>query len=578
MPHVKTLFRSLPLSTPTINYYDWLLGRPEVEAWPDFTIHIDAVTGVRRNFRAVLERFEHAATALAYSPRDGGLGLTAGQREVVGILSDNCLEYPVLVFALLKMAVPMAFLPSQSTLPETVALLRLSCVTSMFVSEQMYPLAAAAAKEIGLPEAKIFILQGHVVGKVSLPCLIEDVKARGLLRIPTQTVQDDTLAYLVFSSGTTGLPKAVMISHRNLIFSTAQAASIDEEIAKVYRPVSSAIPVHLAVLPWYHTMGAHIFIFRLFVSPITLVVLPRWSIDLVVKTFSKYPITHFAMVPTMTYQILHNPELAKLDLSGLVSANSGAAHLPPELRAAFGRRATKLPDVLQGYGLSECTNAAIVHPRPGMHGGRVDPVRGMTGILCPSLEARIIREDGSDADYEEIGELILRGPTIALGYWNNEEATNETFKDGWLYTGDRFYVDVQERFFYVDRAKDILKVSGKQVSPTEIENTLREHPSRLITDVAVAGVVGDRLAIELVPRAWVVLSGAGKERGVEAVLAALDAWAKTRLSKHKWLRGGLQVVDEIPKLPTGKVLRRRLQDEHARSERERARTKLLAKL
>jgi long-subunit acyl-CoA synthetase (AMP-forming) len=83
-----------------------------------------------------------------------------------------------------------------------------------------------------------------------------------------------------------------------------------------------------------------------------------------------------------------------------------------------------------------------------MHGGRVDPVRGMTGILCPSIEARILREDGSEADYNEIGELILRGPTVALGYWNNEQATKEAFKNGWLYTGDRFYVDEQERFLY----------------------------------------------------------------------------------------------------------------------------------
>ena len=87
-------------------------------------------------------------------------------------------------------------------------------------------------------------------------------------------------------------------------------------------------------------------------------------------------------------------------------------------------------------------------PSPGMHGGRVNPVPGMTGILSPSFEARIVREDGSDADYNEIGELILRGPTIALGYLNNEKATKETFKDGWLYTGDRFYVDKQERFLY----------------------------------------------------------------------------------------------------------------------------------
>lgn len=90
----------------------------------------------------------------------------------------------------------------------------------------------------------------------------------------------------------------------------------------------------------------------------------------------------------------------------------------------------------------------MVLPFPGMHGGRVDPVRGMIGILCPSYEARILREDGSDADYDEIGELILRGPMIALGYWNNDKATKEAFKDGWLYTGDRFYVDKQERFLY----------------------------------------------------------------------------------------------------------------------------------
>jgi long-subunit acyl-CoA synthetase (AMP-forming) len=100
--------------------------------------------------------------------------------------------------------------------------------------------------------------------------------------------------------------------------------------------------------------------------------------------------------------------------------------------------------------LSGCTQtlAVLLLPAPGLFGGRVNPVRGMTGILCPNLEARILREDGSDADYGEGGELIVRGPTNALGYWNNKSATKETFKDGWLYTGDRFYVDRQDRFLY----------------------------------------------------------------------------------------------------------------------------------
>jgi acyl-CoA synthetase (AMP-forming)/AMP-acid ligase II len=95
------------------------------------------------------------------------------------------------------------------------------------------------------------------------------------------------------------------------------------------------------------------------------------------------------------------------------------------------------------------TFAIILSPVPGIFGGRVDPVKGMTGILCPNLEARILREDGSDADYDEMGELVVRGPTSALGYWNNESASKETFKDGWLYTGDRFYVDREDRFLYV---------------------------------------------------------------------------------------------------------------------------------
>jgi acyl-CoA synthetase (AMP-forming)/AMP-acid ligase II len=147
------------------------------------------------------------------------------------------------VFALLKLAVPIAFLPSQSTLQETVELLKLSGVTCLFASEHLYPHAAAAAKAIGLPEEGIFILQGDVTGKVSLPSLIEDVKARGLPKTVTRTVQDDTLAYLMFSSGTTGLPKGYFI-HANLPIFLKLNGSSDNDLASKHNFLHFSVGRH----------------------------------------------------------------------------------------------------------------------------------------------------------------------------------------------------------------------------------------------------------------------------------------------------------------------------------------------
>jgi len=137
-------------------------------------------------------------------------------------------------------------------------------------------------------------------------------------------------------------------------------------------------------------------------------------------------------------------------------------------------------------------------------------------------------------------------------------------EDGWLRTGDRFRVDETGTFFYEDRMKDTLKISGAQVSPAEIEKTLLTQPDKLITDAAVAGVEGGRTSDERVPRAWVVLSDEGKKLGEQEVTARLMKWTQEKLSRYKWLKGGIGFVDEIPKSPTGKVLRRVLQDAHAK--------------
>ncbi|KAI0036569.1 hypothetical protein K488DRAFT_82009 [Vararia minispora EC-137] len=261
----------------------------------------------------------------------------------------------------------------------------------------------------------------------------------------------------------------------------------------------------------------------------------------------------------MAHQLATSPKLAKVDLSRLRSMNSGAAYLPPEIRERLIKRAENISHFGEGYGMSECTVAAVVQPFPGTIPS-VTEAPGFTGVLLPSMKARVVREDGSDAGWDEPGELLICGDNIALGYHKNEKATRETFVNGWLHTGDRFRVDRHGRFFYCDRAKDTLKVSGTQVSPVEIEDTILAHPEGLASDVAVAGVPGARMLDERVPRAWVTLSLHGKRKGERYVAKALDEWVRTTLSRPKWLRGGVQVIDEIPKSPTGKVLRRKLQE------------------
>ncbi|KAA1476773.1 acetyl-CoA synthetase-like protein [Dentipellis sp. KUC8613] len=570
MPQLKSLYPTIPHVQAT-NFYDFLFGLPAVKDLSDFTLYIDGLTGETRRFRAFVDRVSECSSALASSEVSGGLDIKFGRQELVGIFSENCLEYPTIVFALLKLAVPFALLPAYSTTAEFLSLLRLSKVTRLFVSPALIRIARVAAREAGFSEDRIYILQGDVQGFKNVGNLIEGTRSTTRKEPVPPSIGDNDLAYLSFSSGTSGLPKAVMISHRNLISSFLQTMIIGREYAKVAKPRPLQTPegtrVVFGFLPFYHVTAFHLSILRIFTPPTTVIVLPRWNLDKVLDLITKYRVTHLGLVPSMAHQLVNSPRLATTDLSSIISFGTGAAHLPTEERQKLIKYMPNVGPFAGGYGMTECTVSAMVSPLPGLFDGHFsrDALLSMTGILNPSVEARIIRDDGSDAEYDEPGELLLRGPNIALGYWRNENATAESFlADGWLRTGDRFRVEPTGAFYYVDRIKDTLKVSGTQVSPSEIEHVLLQHPEKLITDVSVAGVPGTRFSDEKVPRAWVVLSTAGQRRGEEASLAALDDWVRSQMAKHKWLRGGIQAVDQIPKSPTGKVLRRVLQEEYQR--------------
>jgi len=322
--------------------------------------------------------------------------------------------------------------------------------------------------------------------------------------------------------------------------------------------------VVLAFLPFYHCYGLSLYSVRFLFQPRTLVIMPTWDVNMALDLIVKYRVTVLPLIPSVVHQVVNSPKFWKTDLSCIRQIGNGAAHLSPELAKKFLTNIPNVKRVGEGFGMSEASMSMIAVPSDGSIEG-YKYVPGACGVPTPGSEVRILRDDGSEADINEPGNLFYRGPNVVLGYFGNEEATKEAFgSDGWFKTGDRFRCDGTNLFFE-DRAKDTLKVSGTQVSPKEIEGVLMANPDKLIMDAAVAGVSGGRTSDEKIPRAWVVLSESAKQKDAREVINVLKSWSEQSLSKYKWLRGGIEIIDEIPKSPTGKVLRRVLQERYEKS-------------
>ncbi|KZT39523.1 amp dependent CoA ligase [Sistotremastrum suecicum HHB10207 ss-3] len=557
---------------PLANIHDTIFRRPGAPEIPDHVSQIDARIGEQRTRKEFIELIRDGATALGASIDDGGLGLRGDNGHMVGILSFNSLNYIALVHSLFIIATPFVPLSAHSTSSELAFLLTKSGATHIFVDPTLLPKVLVTIQNAGISDDRILLLDTPSAGLESkgirsFDSLVKDVRDRNILRADVRPVGKNTLAYLMFSSGTSGLPKAVAVSHANVNASLIQYLMLVVEAMKVLKlsAAPGGVSKVLAALPFSHTAGLHVLVIRALLLPNTLVILPEWDVNMAIDSIEKYRISSLFIVPSMIHTLVHSQRFAKADLSSLTGLGTGAAHLPP----ALGQRLLSKPGLGSsrlsiGYGLSEATVGAIYSPPDGILGGRIKDVpKDTTGILVPGMQARIVKEDERDASVHEPGELWLKGPAVTMGYWDDPEKTKETFlPDGWLRTGDRFRIDERGYFFFEDRLKDTLKVSGLQVSPAEIEDVLISQPEGLIIDASVSGVSGSRTSDEKSPRAWVVFSKAGKKVGKEQVAAKLNAWVEANLSKYKWLRGGIQFVDEIPKNAAGKVLRRLLVDEH----------------
>jgi acyl-CoA synthetase (AMP-forming)/AMP-acid ligase II len=338
------------------------------------------------------------------------------------------------------------------------------------------------------------------------------------------------LVTLPYSSGTTGRPKGVELTHRNLVANLCQ-----------FQPVVDAgdDEVIIAVLPFFHIYGQTVLMAGALRQGATLVTMPRFDLEQFLQLMQDHRVTQAAVVPPIVLALAKHPMVDRFDLSALSYVGSGAAPLGADLEEACGERLGCL--TAQGYGLTETSPVLTTN---AIEDGRVR--HGSVGELIPNTEARVVDvAGGAELGRNQTGELCFRGPQVMRGYRNRPGETAQMLDaDGWLHTGDVGYVDEDGYVFIVDRVKELIKYKGYQVAPAELEAVLVSHPA--IADAAVVRMP-DAEAGE-VPKAFVVASAELSARDVMDYVAA-------RVAPHKKVRA-VEFVGEIPRAPSGKVLRR----------------------
>ena len=355
----------------------------------------------------------------------------------------------------------------------------------------------------------------------------------GSCRPDPPAVTPDDLAFLPFSSGTTGLPKGVMLTHRSLVASLCQTRAVhrirDDEVV-------------IAVLPLFHIAGLQISLNLGLSAGATVVTMPRFDLEDFLRLVQDYRVTRALVVPPIVLALARHPAVPRYDLSSLRLIASGAAPLGAALACECAAR-LGCP-VRQGYGMTELGGATHMVPE----GGGGDP--GSIGPALPGTQCRVIDcASGRDAGPGQAGELLIRTPAAMRGYLGNPEATAATIDPaGWVHTGDVVIADRQGWFRVIDRVKELIKYNGSQVAPAALEAILLTHPA--VADAAVIGSPDEQAG--QIPTAFVVLSQ-------PATAGELISFVAGQVAPQEKIRR-LEFVTDIPKSPSGKILRRLLAD------------------
>jgi long-chain acyl-CoA synthetase len=461
-----------------------------------------------------------------------GLGVQKGDR--VALMLPNCPQYVIAYYGTLRAAAAVAQVNPLYTPRELDYLLGDSGAETIVIADALYPvLRAATAKPRN-------VLVVRLKGEVELAPgarWFDEVVAETSELAPERGIDPrQDVAALQYTGGTTGVSKAAMLTHFNLL------ANVQQLLAWNASAGPPGTERFLTVIPLFHSYGMTVCMNLCIGSGSELVLLPRFDLKEVMETIKNTQPTYFPGVPTMYVAVLSYPNAEDYGVSSIKFCNSGAAPLPMEVMDAFAQRFGGR--IREGYGLSE--TSPVSHGQPFTLVSRP----GTVGIPLPDTDCQIVDvESGTRVlGAREIGEIRLRGPQVMKGYWNRPDETAIALRDGWLYTGDLGTMDDDGYLSIVDRKKDMIITSGYNVYPRDVEEVLYEHPA--VLECCVAGVP-DAYRGEMV-KAYVVLRD-----GATATAEDLDAFCRERLAAFKAPRA-YDFRNALPKSAVGKVLRREL--------------------
>ena len=507
-----------PIGIPDVPLTRLLLER--AESFGDKPALIDGPSGRTYTFAQWAAAVRAAAAGLA---RRG-----LGKGDVLAIFSPNLPEYAIAFHAVSLIGGIVTTINPLYTAAELCYQLKDAGAKYLITVGPFLDKAHEAAAECGLREVFVF---GEAEGATPFASLLAGGGAPP--DVPIDPSAD--LIAMPYSSGTTGLSKGVMLTHRNLVANILQSEAAFDALSGDDRL--------LAILPFFHIYGLVVIMNLGLYKGATIVTLPRFEMESFLQALQTYRISYAYVVPPIVLGLAKHPLVDKYDLKSLRVMFSGAAPLGAELAAAASARLGVR--VLQGYGLTETS--------PVTHCVRVGSASGTGGSVgqpLPNTECKVVDvATGAELGPRQEGEICMRGPQVMKGYLNRPDATAAMIDaEGWLHSGDIGYFDDDGNFFVVDRVKELIKYKGLQIAPAELEALLISHPA--VADAAVIPVPDDEAG--QVPKGFVVLKG-------EATPAEIMAFVAERVAPFKKLRF-LDVIEQIPKSPSGKILRRLLVD------------------